>query len=297
MKRWFNLALVMLAAALPLVAPAQTLERIRSSHTLTLGYLPKRPPFSASEGEAAVGYGIDLCQKVADQLRIQPGLAQMRVRFVPLSEDKALETVGAGGVDLLCSPMVETLKARQSLDFSLPVYTAGLGVVVRKDAPFFLVRSLNGEVDKSGPTWRATPNRGLADYTFAVPGNTRVETWVREKLRLLKVLVNVQTVAGPAEGVDAVAAGKADAFFYDQMALRSLVEHSAGKANLMVLSRRFEFAPVALVMPRGDEDFRLQVDTALSELYRSDAFVPLYSKYFGAPSELDQNLFKVYSRP
>ncbi|OQR30139.1 amino acid ABC transporter substrate-binding protein [Pseudomonas sp. T] len=297
MNRWLPRAILLLAAALPLVAPAQTLERIRSSHTLTLGYLPERPPFSASEGEGAVGYGIDLCQKVADQLRTQPGLAQLQVRLVALNADKALETVGAGGVDLLCSPMVETLKLRQDLDFSLPVYTAGLGVVVRKDAPFFLVRSLNGEVDQSGPTWRATLNRGLAAYTFAVPGNTRVETWVRERLRLLKVLVTVQAVAGPTEGVEAVAGGKADAFFYDQMTLRSLVEHSAGRANLMVLSRRFEFAPVALAMPRGDEDFRLQVDTALSELYRSDDFVPLYSKYFGAPSELDQSLFKVYSRP
>ncbi|MDU4251909.1 amino acid ABC transporter substrate-binding protein [Pseudomonas nitroreducens] len=297
MKRWFPRIFVMLVAALPLVAPAQTLERIRSSHTLTLGYLPERPPFSASDGESAVGYGIDLCQKVADQLRTQPGLAQMQVRFVPLSADKAAEMLGAGGVDLLCSPMVETLKLRQSLDFSLPVYTAGLGVVVRKDAPFFLVRLLNGEVDKSGPTWRATLNRGLAAYTFAVPADTRVETWVREKLRLLKVLVTLQSVPGAAEGIEAVAGGKADAFFFDQMTLRSLVERSSGKASLMVLTRRFDYAPVALAMPRGDEDFRLQVDTALSELYRSDAFLPLYSKYFGAPSELDQNLFKVYSRP
>ncbi|KJJ94280.1 ABC transporter substrate-binding protein [Pseudomonas sp. 21] len=297
MKRWFPRVILLLAGVLPLAAPAQTLERIRSSHTLNLGYLPERPPFSASEAEVAVGYGIDLCQKVADQLRTLPGLAQMQVRFVPLDADKALEAVQAGGVDLLCSPMAETLKLRQRLDFSLPVYTAGLGVVVRKDAPFFLVRSLNGEVDQSGPTWRATLNRGLAAYTFAVPGNTRVETWVREKLRLLKVLATVQAVAGPAEGLEAVAAGKADAFFYDQMTLRSLVERSPGKANLMVLSRRFEFAPVALAMPRGDGDFRLQVDTALSELYRSDAFLPLYSRYFGAPSELDQNLFKVYSRP
>lgn len=297
MKRLSLRVIILLAAALPLLAQSQTLERIRSSHTLTLGYVPDRPPFSIREGEGAAGYGIDLCQKVADQLRTQPNLAQLQVRFVPLNADKALETVGAGGVDLLCSPMVETLKLRQTLDFSLPVYTAGLGVVVRKDAPFFLVRSLNGEVDHSGPTWRATLNRGLAAYTFAVPGGTPVEAWVRERLRLLKVLVTVQTVAGPAAGVDAVAAGKASAFFYDQMTLRSLVEHSPDRANLMVLSRRFEFAPVALAMPRGDEDFRLQVDTALSELYRSDVFVPLYSQYFGAPSELDQNLFKVYSRP
>lgn len=288
---------VLLAAMLPLLAPAQTLERIRASGTLTLGYLPDIPPFSITEGEGASGYGIDLCQSVAAQLRTQPGLAQMKVRFVQLTPDKALDAVHEGGVDLLCSPTVETLKLRQRLDFSLPVYTAGLGVVVRKDAPPFLLKALNGEVEQSGPTWRATLNRGLAAYSFAVQGGSAVETWAHERMRLLKVLVTLRSVANPAEGVGQVAGGKVDAFFADQMTLRSLVARDGANANLMVLDRRFEFAPVALAMARGDEDFRLQVDTALSQAYRSGAIEALYGKYFGVPSELDRTLFKVYSRP
>ncbi|MEE9103625.1 amino acid ABC transporter substrate-binding protein [Pseudomonas nitroreducens] len=297
MKRMLPRVAVLLAAMLPLLAPAQTLERIRASGTLTLGYLPDLPPFSIREGEGAAGYGIDLCQKVADQLKTQPGLDRLKVRFVPLTSDKATDVVRDGGVDLLCSPMVETLKLRQDLDFSLPVYTAGLGVVVRKDAPPFLLKALNGEVEQSGPTWRATLNRGLAAYSFAVQGGTPVETWAHERMRLLKVLVTLRTVASPAEGVGQVADGKVDAFFADQMTLRSLVARDGADTNLRVLDRRFEFAPVALAMARGDEDFRLQVDTALSQVYRSGAIQALYGKYFGAPSELDRTLFKVYSRP
>ncbi|WP_371227570.1 amino acid ABC transporter substrate-binding protein [Pseudomonas sp. QE6] len=297
MKRMLPRVAVLLAAMLPLLAPAQTLERIRASGTLTLGYLPDLPPFSIRESEGAAGYGIDLCQKVADQLKTQPGLDRLKVRFVPLRSDKATDLVRDGGVDLLCSPMVETLKLRQDLDFSLPVYTAGLGVVVRKDAPPFLLKALNGEVEQSGPTWRATLNRGLAAYSFAVQGSTPVETWAHERMRLLKVLVTLRTVASPAEGVGQVADGKVDAFFADQMTLRSLVARDGADTNLRVLDRRFEFAPVALAMARGDEDFRLQVDTALSQVYRSGAIQALYGKYFGAPSELDRTLFKVYSRP
>ncbi|MFC5695706.1 amino acid ABC transporter substrate-binding protein [Pseudomonas sp. GCM10022186] len=288
---------LLLASLLPLLASAQTLDRIRASGTLTLGYLPDQPPFTSTAGESASGYAIDLCQKVADQLRTQPGLASLKVRFVPLAPDKALDQVRDGGVDLLCSPMVESLKRRQSVSFSLPVYTAGIGVVVRKNAPLSLVKVLSGQVEQTGPTWRATLNRGLAAHSFAVQGGTLVETWAREKLRLLKLLVTLETVASPAEGVGQVASGKVDAFFADQMTLRSLVARDTANTELMVLDRRFEFEPVALAMARGDEDFRLQVDTALSQLYRSGGIVPLYSKYFGAPGELDQTLFKVYSRP
>ncbi len=297
MKPLLPRAALLLAALLPLLASAQTLDRIRASGTLTLGYLPDQPPFTSTEGEGASGYAIDLCQKVADQLRTQPGLGSLKVRFVPLAPDKALDVVHDGGVDLLCSPMVETLKRRQNVAFSLPVYTAGIGVVLRKNAPLSLVKVLNGEVEQTGPTWRATLNRGLAAHSFAVQGGTLVENWAHEKLRLLKLLVTLETVASPAEGVDLVASGKVDAFFANQMMLRSLVARDTAYTNLMVLDRRFEFEPVSLAMARGDEDFRLQVDTALSQLYRSGGIVLLYSKYFGAPSELDQTLFKVYSRP
>lgn len=288
---------LLLILMLPALAPAQTLDRIRANGTLTLGYLPDQPPFSSAEGEGASGYAIDLCQKVADQLRTQPGLASLKVRFVPLAPEKALDVVHDGGVDLLCSPMVETLKRRQSVAFSLPVYTAGISVVLRKNAPLSLVRVLNGEVEQTGPTWRATLNRGLAAHNFAVQGGTVVEDWARDKLRLLKVLVSLETVASPAEGVAQVANGQVDAFFANQMILHSLVARDTANTNLMVLDRRFEFEPVSMALPRDDEDFRLQVDTALSQLYRSGAILPLYSKYFGTPSELDQTLFKVYSRP
>lgn len=297
MMHHLSRATLLLAALLPLLAPAQTLDRVRASGTLTLGYLPDQPPFSTTEGEGASGYAIDLCQKVAEQLRGQPGLGTLKVRFVPLAPEKALDVVQAGGVDLLCSPMVETLKRRQNVAFSVPVYTAGIGVVLRKSAPLSLVKVLNGEVAQTGPTWRATLNRGLAAHSFAVQRDTVVETWARDKLRLLKVLVSLETVASPAEGVEQVANGKVDAFFANQMILRSLVAQAPANTELMVLDRRFEFEPVALALARGDDDFRLQVDTALSQLYRSGAIVPLYGKYFGAPSELDQTLFKVYSNP
>lgn len=290
-------SLCLLAVLLPTLAPAQTLDRIRASGTLTLGYLPDQPPFSITDGEAASGYAIDFCQKVAAQLRTQPGLASLQVRYVPLAPDKALEVVQQGGVDLLCSPTVETLQRRRNLSFSVPVYTAGLGVVVRKDAPLSLIKVLNGDVEETGPTWRATLNRGLAAHSFAVQGGSPVEHWAREKLQLLKVLVTLETVPSPADGVSQVANGKVDAFFADQMILRGLVAQDAANANLMVLDRRFEFEPVSLAMARGDEDFRLQVDTALSQLYRSGDILPLYSQYFGPPGELDQTLFKVYSRP
>ena len=67
--------------------------------------------------------------------------------------------------------------------------------------------------------------------------------------------------------------------------------------DLMVLDRIFEFSPVAMIVERGDEDFRLLVDTVLSEMYRSGEIEQAYVKYLDGVSDTARRLFKVYALP
>ena len=60
--------------------------------------------------------------------------------------------------------------------------------------------------------------------------------------------------------------------------LLDAAKRSPSPRDLVVLDRRFTVEPIALAMRRGDEDFRLLVDRALSQLLASDAFRTLYAK-------------------
>ena len=53
--------------------------------------------------------------------------------------------------------------------------------------------------------------------------------------------------------------------------------------GLVVLDRLFTYEPIALTLARGDEDFRLAVDRALSQAFESPDFPELYRKWFGVP--------------
>jgi len=58
--------------------------------------------------------------------------------------------------------------------------------------------------------------------------------------------------------------------------------------------------PYALALRRGDEDFRLAVDRALSQIYRSGEIVKLFATSFGAtvqPSQLLQGLYMTSALP
>lgn len=287
--------LLLLFGLLPAIASADTLSRIRSMGVLNLGFIPDQPPFSASSADRGPkGYAVELCQQVAAALKVRYALPGLKVSFVPVSADTGLDIIQSGRIDLLCGAVTETIRARELVSFSIPIYVSGIGAVVRKDAPAPLLRALNGEVPHTGPTWRATINAGLSNQTYAVHAGSTSDFAVRERVARTGVIAKVISVPTYDEGLELVSKGTAGAFFADRVILTS---YASRTGNLMVLDRRFTLEPVALALQRGDEEFRLGVDEALSDLYRSGRYLPIYTRHFGEPSETVQMLFQAYALP
>jgi polar amino acid transport system substrate-binding protein len=277
-------------------ADAQTLERIRSAGTINIGFVLDQAPFSsASKEQEPDGYAIDLCKLVVSAMKANAGVPSLGVSFVPTSAAAGMEMVESGRLDLLCGAVGATLKARERVSFSIPIYVTGIGALVRRDAPASLLRVLDGQVAYTGPTWRATVNSGLSNHTYAVHAGTADESWIRERIASLRVIAKVVTVPGDEEGIRMVESGKASAYFADRVSLVHLLANRSDGDDLMVVDRRFTLEPVALALRRGDEDFRLAVDTALSQLYRSGQYVPAYEHYFGEPTDAARLLFQAYA--
>jgi polar amino acid transport system substrate-binding protein len=289
--------LVFAALLWPSTSTAQTFTRIQSTQSINIGFVPDQAPFSfTAEDKEAAGYAVEVCRNVTAALKARLGFPPLRINFVATSTTAGLEMVEQGRLDLLCGAIPETLQARERVSFSIPIYISGVGALVRKDAPASLLRVLNGEVPHTGPTWRATVNAGLANHTYAVRAGTTSESAVRDRIAKLGVIARVVAVPTYEEGLKLVAAGKASAFFADRVVLTTYVA-SHGGDGLNVLDRRFTLEPVALALQRGDENFRLAVDTALSNLYRSGMYQRIYTRYFGEPSATAQLLFQAYSLP
>ncbi|MBV6823421.1 amino acid ABC transporter substrate-binding protein [Pseudomonas sp. PD9R] len=292
-----NVLITCVLALLPMLSLADTLERVRSSNSFTLGYLPNFAPFSTREGDKASGYAIDLCLKIAEAVKAELGLPGLQVRYQAVKISDEVSAVSSGKVDILCTPTPATLERRKSVSFSVPVYTAGLSAVVRKDAAEALLNALNGEPAHTGPVWRATVNRGLANQTFATAAGGITEQWIRDRMRLLGVVATLVTVADNDAGIKQVADGKVDAFFSDRMLLKNHLAKDYPDGMLMVVDRIYDYAPTSMMVERGDEDLRLLVDITLSDLYRSGEVERAYIQYLGGVSETARQLFKVYALP
>ena len=276
---------------------AQTLARIQKSGKVSLGFLADQPPFSFenSDGKPA-GYAVDLCGAVVDALKARLQFPELRAKYVRVTRANGLDMVESGQVDVLCGAVPETLKERERVSFSIPIYVGGLGVLVRADASPALKKVLNGGVARTGPTWRATINGGLQNRSYAVLAGSPTESLVRERITTMGVIAKLVPIKTYEAGLGMLERGEVDAVFGDRAVLTTLAVGRNG-GELEVLDRRFTVDPAGLVLKRSDEDFRLAIDTALSGLYRSGAVLATYSRHFGEPTATARLLLLAYSLP
>ena len=86
----------------------------------------------------------------------------------------------------------------------------------------------------------------------------------------------------------------------DQAILIFLLSRSQTPATLKLGEGQFTFEPYALGLQRGDDEFRLAVDAALSRLYRSGEVERIFKNSFGAnptQSEILRALYLISALP
>jgi len=294
---------VALLAAAPITlaqAPraAGSLDRIRDTGRIALGYRADTRPFAyKNESGQAAGYSVSLCQKVADSVKSQLKLNALAVNWVAVTSDERFQALQDGRIDLLCGADTETLARRADVAFSLPIFPGGIGALVRSDAPARLKEVLAGHGQTYRPTWRASASQVLQARAFSAVAGTTGETWLRERIDELQIVAGRSSVSSYDAGIQALLDRKSDVLFGERAILMDAARRHPSARDLMMIDRLFTYEPLALAMARGDEDFRLAVDRALSQLYRSGAIGGLYTSSFGEPDENALTFFRWNALP
>jgi putrescine:ornithine antiporter len=228
---------------------------------------------------------------VVGALRDQLSVPALNVEWVPVTLADRFQAVQQGRVDLLCGAATETLERRQDVAFSVPIFPGGIGALLRTDAAARL-RDILAERPRTDPVWRGSAGLLLTEQTFSVVTGTTAQPWLAGRLDDLELTASVMPVADYAAGIQGVLDRDAHVFFGDRAILMDAAARHPSASQLMVLERLFTYEPVALALARGDEDFRLAVDRALSGFYASGALNALYVEWFGEADEDARNFFR-----
>jgi len=260
---WILAAVAAVSIGAPALAqPAGTLKKIADARSISLGYRLDAPPFSyrGSNGEPT-GYSVDLCRRVVAAVERTLGVANLEVKWVPVTPESRIAQVTGGTVDLECGVTTVTLGRQEQVDFSNLIFAEGGSLLVRADG---------------GPTRLSE----LAGKTVGVMAGTTTETRLRAVLQERLIDARIVSVKDENDGAAAVIDRRIDAFAGDRIVLLGVGLRAGGGAVLSLAQEDFSFEPYGLMM-RRDPAFRLVVNRALAQLYAGQGIVEIYDRWFG----------------
>ncbi len=269
MRALLAVSLFLACVAANAESDVDTLQRVAETGEFRIGFVPDAPPLSFLDADGnAVGYSIDLCRHIGSRIRNELGLEKIDIVFTPLvSMEDRLSAIENGDIDIECGATTVTLSRRERVDFTLMTFITGSAVLSRKAKPIDSVDDISGA-------------------KIAVLRGTTTEDVMRSVIEANEFKVDLRLIDSHEEGMELLNARKVSGYASDRAMLIGQVFVDQNAKNQYTLTRTaFSFEPYAMMLPRGDTEFRLVADRALASLYRTARIRRFYHNWFGRYGE------------
>ncbi|MBV8651569.1 MAG: amino acid ABC transporter substrate-binding protein [Alphaproteobacteria bacterium] len=239
-----------------------TLKHVKDTGTITLGVRESSIPFSyLSKSGQAIGYSIDLCNAVVDEVASELDGMEVTVKTKPVTSESRIPALLAGEIDLECGSTTSSFERKKQVAFSPTFFVAGTKLLVKRSSPVASYRDLAGK-------------------TVVVTAGTTNEAAVKALSDKQHLGINFLIGRDHAESFAMLTQGKADAFATDDVLLYGLIATSPQGGDYHVVGDYLSYDPYGLMFRKGDPDFAAVVERSFTKLAESRDIVDLYDKWF-----------------
>lgn len=259
-----------------------TLAKISEAGEIVIGHRESSVPFSyLNENQEPVGYSIDLCMKIVDEIEKTIG-KDVNIRYVPVNPKTRIALMANGTIDLECGSTTNNLTRQQQVEYLPTTFVTGTKILTRKDSGITSVSDLDGKA-------------------IALAQGTTNERAIKAAVEAQGLDVKILPVRDHAEGMLSLETDRVDAYSTDHILLFGLIAKSKTPEEFAVVGDFLSFDPYALMVPRDDSAFELVGKTALANVFRSGEINDIYAKWFdplGVPADpLLQAAFRLGALP
>ena len=258
------LGAVLLSLATAATAGA-TLDRIRATGKIVLGHRESSNPFSYLDADKRpVGYAVDLCLKLADAVKKKLDMKTLAIEYVLVTASNRITMVEEGKVDMECGSTTNNAERRNKVAFTVPHYITGARYMVRSNETATDIVGLEGR--------RVVSTKGTTPIKA-------VERINRE--RVLRLVL--QEAPDHARAVEMVEKSESDAFVMDDVLLYGLIASRAQPEKLKVIGKFLTVEPLAIMLPKGDAEFKALIDSEMKRMIVSKEAQAIYDRWFMKP--------------
>lgn len=237
-------------------------DDIQKKGKIVVGIKKNAPPFSVQNEEGEFwGFEVDLLRAMVQSWGIE-------LELKPIEAKQRIPLLLQGKVDLVMATMTHTRKREGVVDFSIPYFQVGQGILTHSESQIQSFSDVNGK------------------KVAYVSGTQAYRT-------LLKFHSGCSPVPAKsyADAIEKVLNKEADALCSDYLILLGLFQQSDQKGKLTVLSDTIAPEPYAIAVKENESQLRDKVNHGLMELWESGVWHDAYDTWFGEGSAYFHELF------
>jgi glutamate/aspartate transport system substrate-binding protein len=257
------LAAVICAAQADAEELTGTLQKIRETGAITLGYRDSSIPFSyLDDNQKPIGFAMDICYKIIDAVKKELRLDKLAVEFEPVTSSTRIPLLANGTIDLECGATTNNPDRLKQVAFAHTHFLTATRFVSKKASKLNSIDDLRGKP------------------VVATSGTTNIKQ-LTEANAARNLGINIIQAKDHAEAFLMVETDRAVAFVMDDILLASFVTGSKEPDAYVISTDAFSKPePCGIMLRKDDPAFKKVADDATAALYQSAEGQSLYDKWF-----------------
>ena len=260
-----SLIVAMLGMGVILSAQANTLDKIKSSSSVTMGVRESSGALSYTVGDGKyAGYHVEICQRVLGDIQKQLKLKSLNINYQAVTSQNRLPLVANGTVDIECGSTTNNATRQKDVAFAVTTYVEEVRIAVKANSGITSLNQLNGK--KVATTTGTTSVQLLRKHEKATG-------------------VNFDEVFGKdhADSFLLLESGRADAFVMDGSILAGNIANSKNPGDFKIVGEVIAVEPIAIMIRKDDPDFKKSVDDSIKKMMKDGTLAKLWDKWFLQP--------------
>jgi len=252
-------------AAVNAYAASQTMDKIKSSGTVTMGVRESSIPMSYTTGDSRFdGYHVEICRMILGGIKDKLGMNTLRINYQPVTSQNRVPLVQNGTVDIECGTTTNNMSRAKDVGFANTLYVEEVRIAVKANSGINSISQLAGK--KIATTTGTTSVQLLRKHEKANG-------------------VNFDEVFGKdhADSFLLLESGRADAFVMDGSILAGNIANSKNPKDYKIVGEVLSTEPIAIMVRKDDPEFKAAVNAEIAKIVANGNMPKLWNKWFLSP--------------
>jgi len=247
------------------LAQAQTLDKIKSSGTATMGVRESSGALSFTLGDGKfAGFHVEVCQRVLADVQKSLGLAKLDIKYLPVTSQNRIPLVQNGTVDIECGSTTNNATRQKDVSFAVTTFVEEVRIAVKANSGITSIAQLK---DKNVATTTGTTSVQLLRRNERAAGIDFKEVFGKDH----------------ADSFLLLESGRADAFVMDGQILAGNIAKAKNPADFRIVGEVLSVEPIAIMIRKDDPSFKKAVDDSIIAMMKSGEMAKIYDKWFVQP--------------